>query len=121
VFKPKLGFIQRLENAAAAIPEGIRQAQIAILERQRSADQAQANVGKPFKHADQLTDAIALKTRIEAQLNHDQQTPQAASISTHLAAAEEALRGPANPPTTAPASTYDRPPAAARPAGLRIG
>jgi len=120
VFKPKLGFIQRLENAAAAIPEGIRQAQIAILERQRSADQAQANVGKPFKHADQLADAIAHKTRIETQLNHDQQTPQATSISTHLAAAEAALQGPANPPSTAPA-TYERPPAAARSAGLRIG
>ena len=116
VFKPKLGFIQRLENAAAAIPDGIRQAQIAILERQRSADQAQANVGKPFKHAD----AIAHKARIEAQLHPDQQSPQAASISTHLAATEAALQGPANPPSTAPA-TYERPPAAARPAGLRIG
>ena len=93
-----LGFIQRLENAAAAIPEGIRQTQIAILERQRSADQAQANVDKPFKHADQLPDAIAHKTRIEAQLNHDQQTPQATSISTHLAAAEAALAGPPNRP-----------------------
>lgn len=120
VFKPKLGFIQRLENAAAAIPEGIRQAQIAILERQRSADQAQANVGKPFKHADQLADAIAHKARIEAQLNPDQQSPQAASVSAHLAAAEAALQGPANPPSTAPA-TYERPAAAARPAGLRIG
>jgi CTP:molybdopterin cytidylyltransferase MocA len=120
VFKQKLGFIQRLENAAAAIPEGIRQAQIAILERQRSADQAQANVGKPFKHAEQLADAIALKARIEAQLNHDQQTPQAASVSAHLAAAEAALQGPPDAPSTAPA-TYERPPAAARPAGLRIG
>jgi len=120
VFKPKLGFIQRLENAAAAIPEGIRQAQIAILERQRSADQAQANVGRPFKHVDQLADAIALKARIEAQLNPGQQSPHAASVSAHLAAAEAALQGPAGAPSTAP-STYERPPAAARPAGLRIG
>ena len=120
MFKQKLGFIQRLENAAAAIPEGIRQAQIAILERQRSADQAQANVGKPFKHAEQLADAIAHKARIEAQLNPDQQSPQAASVSAHLAAAEAALQGPPDAPSTAPA-TYERPPAAARPAGLRIG
>jgi hypothetical protein len=120
VFKPKLGFIQRIENAAAAIPEGIRQAQIAILERQRSADQAQANVGKPFKHAHQLADAIAHKTRIETQLNHDQQSPQAASISTHFAAAEAALQRPANPPSTAPANCA-RPAATARPAGMRIG
>jgi len=118
VFKPKLGFIQRIENAAAAIPEGTRQAQIAIPERQRSADQAQVNVGKPFKHADQLADAIALKTRIETQLN--QQSPQSASISTHLVAAEAALQRPANPPSTAPA-TYEQPAATARPAGMRIG
>ena len=71
-----------------------------------------------FKHADQLADAIALKTRIETQLN--QQSPQSASISTHLVAAEAALQRPANPPSTAPA-TYEQPAATARPAGMRIG
>ena len=64
---------------------------------------------------------LALKAGIEAQLNHDQQTPHTTSISTHLAAAEAALQGPTSPPSTAPAN-HERPPAsAARPAGMRIG
>lgn len=106
VFKPKLGFLQRLEHAAAGIPEQIHLAHAEIRDRERNSDQARANLGKPFRHADALAEALTRQARIEAQVNATTNpTPLQATISQNLAAAATALASPPRPAASDPAPT----------------
>lgn len=116
VFKPKLGFVQRLEHVAAGIPEQIHLAQAEIRDRERNRDQAQANLGKPFRHANELAEAVAHQARIEAQVNAvNNPTPAPQTVtSLNLAAAATALAHAPRPPAP------DLAPIPARPQGPRL-
>lgn len=63
-----VGLVQRIENRVTAIPTILKQVRDDLDDTRRALADAEQRIGKPFKHADALTDAERQLTAVETQL-----------------------------------------------------
>ncbi|MDO5633437.1 MAG: helicase [Micrococcus sp.] len=63
------GTVTRLENASASGPHVLGRTRTELENAERELDRARANIGRPFQHAQALTDARAALADVEAQIS----------------------------------------------------
>ncbi|MGC0252159.1 DEAD/DEAH box helicase family protein [Pseudactinotalea sp. Z1748] len=92
VLEGGIGLVTRLENLQASLPDRAARTRAGLAEARQTLEEARAQLGQPFKHADDLQAARNELARIDDELNQhanpDQNRPPGVQAATEPTAAE---------------------------------